>query len=242
MAAPFPEPPVPREADLTHFNDMPLEVRRLRDSAIAAIQDAEAFRCALLLWCAAWHQLPAGSLPDDDVELARLAGMGRDLKGWRKRRKEALRHWRKFGDGKLYHPVVTEKVIAAWNSTRTKRWSNECDRFRKENKARKDRGEKPLDLPEKPPGIPYDWPPDGSENSVGNGKLSGGIPAENALKGMDWNGMEEVTGAPPTGRTPEDSQKPPLVAAREASPVGATARDTASVLKALSDKKRASLT
>lgn len=49
-------------------------------------------------------------------------------------------------------------------------------------------------------------------------------------------------GAPPTGRTPEDSQKPPLVAAREASPVGAIARDTASVLKALSDKKRASLT
>lgn len=232
------EPPVPRDADLTHFNDMPLEVRRLRDSAIAAIQDAEAFRCALLLWCAAWHQLPAGSLPDDDTELARLAGMGRDLKGWRKRKAEALRHWRRFGDGKLYHPVVTEKVIAAWNSTQAKRWSNECDRCRKENKARKDRGEKLLDLPPKPAGIPYDWPPDVREHSDGNQKLSDGIPAENALKGMDWNGKEEVKRGAPTGLPPDEHQKSSPVAAREEGAVRAPAHDTASVLKALGTSKR----
>ena len=29
---------------------------------------SNAFRAGVLLWCAAWHQVPAGSLPDDDVE------------------------------------------------------------------------------------------------------------------------------------------------------------------------------
>jgi hypothetical protein len=237
MTMPLPEPPVPREADLTHFNDMPLEVRRLRDSAIAAIEDAEAFRCALLLWCASWHRLPAGSLPNDDVELARLAGMGRDLKGWRKRKTEALRHWRLFGDGKLYHPVVTEKVIAAWNSTRTKRWSNECDRYRKENKARKDRGEKPLDLPQKPAGIPYEWPADIREHSDGNENLSDGIPAENALKGREWNGSKkERSRAPPNGAPPDETQKPPPVAAHEGA-VKAPAHD---IIHSLSNKMRVS--
>ena len=37
-------PPVPADADLTHYDDMPLEVRRLRDSGIAGVADAEVFR------------------------------------------------------------------------------------------------------------------------------------------------------------------------------------------------------
>ena len=71
MADQLPAPPVPVDADLTHYDDMPLEVRRLRDSGIAGVADAEAFRCGVLSWCAAWHQVPAGSLPAADADLCR---------------------------------------------------------------------------------------------------------------------------------------------------------------------------
>jgi hypothetical protein len=52
--------PVPHDAELTHYDDMPLEVRRLRDSGIAGVAGAEVFRYAVLGWSAAWHQIPAG--------------------------------------------------------------------------------------------------------------------------------------------------------------------------------------
>ena len=77
------------------------------------VADAEVFRCALLSWCVAWHQVPAGSLPMPDADLCRLVGLGRDLKTWKKIKASAMRGWRPFADGRLYHPVVSEKVVAA---------------------------------------------------------------------------------------------------------------------------------
>jgi hypothetical protein len=200
-------PPVPADADLTHYDDMPLEVRRLRDSGIAGA-DAEVFRCAVLLWCAAWHQVPAGSLPQADTDLCRLVGLGRDKRTWSKIKAGVLRGWRQFSDGRLYHPVVTEKVVAGWNSTRITRWAKECDRLRKENKARDQRKEQHLPLPEKPVAIPYIWPPEVAGNSDG-------IPTENALNRIERNGMDVLKGAP-TGLPSEEHQPTsPPVAARE---------------------------
>ena len=57
------ERPLPADVDLRDFAFMPLEVARLRDSEMAAVADAEIFRCGVLLWCYAWHQVPAGSVP-----------------------------------------------------------------------------------------------------------------------------------------------------------------------------------
>jgi hypothetical protein len=110
-----PDPLVPREAELRGFDYMPLEIGRLRDSDLAAEPDAEVFRSNVMSWCAAWQQEPAGSLPDDDKALARLLGYGRDLKTWRRvRRAGGLRHWIRASDGRLYHPLVAEKVLEAW--------------------------------------------------------------------------------------------------------------------------------
>ena len=108
------EAPVPEHIDLRDCEWMPLDVRRLRDSGIAARASGEGFRAAVLLWCASWHQVPAATLPDDDAELAMLAGYGRDVAGWRAVRDEALRGWIATGDGQLYHPVIAEKAIEAW--------------------------------------------------------------------------------------------------------------------------------
>jgi hypothetical protein len=110
----LPDPIVPPEVDLTDFPFMPLDVRRLRDSKLATSADGEAFRAAVLLWCAAWHQLPAASLPDDDAELAQLAGFGRAVREWKKIRTGALYGWIKCSDGRLYHPVVAEKAVESW--------------------------------------------------------------------------------------------------------------------------------
>lgn len=140
-------PPISGEVDLTDFPFMPLDVRQLRDSRFASLADGEAFRCGVLLWCAAWHQLPAGSLPDDDVELANLAGFGRAVKEWKRVRDGALYGWEKCSDGRLYHRVVVEAAKNAWRSKLEQAYRRECDRLRKENKRRADNGEPKLPIP-----------------------------------------------------------------------------------------------
>ncbi len=111
----LPPPPVEADVDLTAFPFMPLNVRRLRDSRFAASADPEAFRTGVLLWCAAWHQVPAGSLPDDDIQLATLAGFGRAVSDWQKVRDGALYGWSKCSDGRLYHRVLVQAVLEAWS-------------------------------------------------------------------------------------------------------------------------------
>lgn len=107
------EPLTSVDCDLRDFPYMPLDVVRLRDAGVASI-DAEAFRAAVISWCVAWHQTPAASLPDDDIQLCRMLGYGRDLKLWRKvRAAGALRGYILCNDGRLYHPVVAEKAIEA---------------------------------------------------------------------------------------------------------------------------------
>jgi len=230
MAPKLPPPPVPADADLTHFDDMPLEVRRLRDSGIAGVADAEAFRCGVLGWSASWHQLPAGSLPPSDADLCRLVGLGRDLKTWRSIKADAMRGWRLFSDGRLYHPVVTQKVIAGWNSTRLNRWAKECDRIRKENKAREKRRDRPLETPPKPDPIPYVWPKDEAWNSPGTAEgfpaESQKIPPENALNRREGNG---VSGKAPPGLSPDEHQTSPPVAARGS--LGGSAHDAVNFSK-----------
>lgn len=195
MATQLPPPPLPADADLRHYDDMPLEVRRLRDSGIAGEPNAEIFRCAVLLWCVAWHQLPAGSLPSDEDELCRLVGLGRDLKTWRKIRTGVLRGWHPFADGRLYHKVVAEKAIEGWNRTRLKNWSMACDRLRKENKARDERKEPRLPLPEKPAALPLEWPDEVVTLSAGKSRgvptEARRIPPENRLKGIEGNRIED---------------------------------------------------
>lgn len=132
----LPPPLVPAEVDLRDFQYMELDVRTLRDSRFAAQVTGDAFRAGVLLWCAAWHQVPAGSLPDDDVELANLAGYGRFIKEWRKVRDEALTQFVKCSDGRLYHETVCEKASAAWNGKLRHHYEKARDRLRKANKAR----------------------------------------------------------------------------------------------------------
>lgn len=116
--ASLPEPLTPPDLDLRTFDWMPLQVVRLRDSGIVVVASAEAFRAAVLLWCAAWHQVPAASLPKDEKMLCSLAGFGRDLKTWRSLSVDALHGFVECSDGRLYHPVIAEKAIESGSKKR----------------------------------------------------------------------------------------------------------------------------
>lgn len=130
----LPHPPVPADCDLRDFPFYQIDVVRLRDSELVGAADAEVFRCAVLSWCYAWHQVPAGSLPDDDATLARALGFGRDVRGWKKvRAAGGLRGWYKASDGRLYHRLVAEKATHAWQRKLMQRWGTECARIKKHN-------------------------------------------------------------------------------------------------------------
>ena len=146
----LPEPMVPAEVDLRDFAYMPIDIIRLFGSEFHANATDAEWRAGVTLWLKSYHQVPAASIPDDDVALARLAELGRDLKAWKKIKANALRGWNKCADGRLYHPVVAEKVIDGWNAKQLHVWKRECDRLRKENKVRMEKRMPALTMPAKP--------------------------------------------------------------------------------------------
>ncbi|OIR06013.1 hypothetical protein GALL_118100 [mine drainage metagenome] len=131
----LPRPLTPKDCELRDFPFMALDVDRLRNSDFASHASGDEFRAAILLWCASWHQIPAASLPDDDVVLAKLAGYGFVVNEWMKLKTGALRGFIKCSDGRLYHPVVAEKANEAWISKQAYRKKLEFDRQRKAAKA-----------------------------------------------------------------------------------------------------------
>ena len=110
----LPEPPVPADCDLRTFRYMPFDVARFRDSRFSAVIDPAAGFFAIQLWAAAWHQVPAGSLPNEDAMLRMLSGCGRDQLLWDSVKDGALYGFAPHADGRLYHPAITEFVIEAY--------------------------------------------------------------------------------------------------------------------------------
>lgn len=109
----LPEPLTPAGCDLRDFPHTPMFRARLFGSSFhAQATDAE-WRAGVTLWLKSWDQVPAGSLPENDIELCRLAELARDLKMWSKLREGAMRGWCLCNDGRLYHPVVAEGVNTA---------------------------------------------------------------------------------------------------------------------------------
>lgn len=114
MGSSVSEPLVPPFVDLRTFDEMPLNVVRLLNADILFETTGDEFKAAVLLWSRAWHQVPAGSLPDDDAKLAYMAGLGRDLKAWKKVKAGALRGFFRCSDGRLYHEVICETALKSW--------------------------------------------------------------------------------------------------------------------------------
>lgn len=127
----LPAPLTPADCDLREFSFMPVDIVRLFGSRFHAIANDAEWRAGLTLWLKSFHQVPAGSIPDDDTELTRMSELGRDVRAWRKVKLVALHGWIKCSDGRLYHPVVCEKADEAW-----RRKLQQRERGRKGNEAR----------------------------------------------------------------------------------------------------------
>jgi hypothetical protein len=117
----LPDPLTPPDCDLRGLEYMPLLGIRLFGSDFNTNASDSEWRAGVTLWWAAWQQVPAASLPDDDGALCRLADLGRDLKTWKKLREGALRGWTKCADGRLYNQTLAEQALIAWDKRQTDR-------------------------------------------------------------------------------------------------------------------------
>lgn len=97
-----------------------------------AVANPEVGLFAILLIAEAYQQDPGGTLPDDDADLAQLAGLGLGVARWRRLREAgALRGWEPClvlapdDDGpmrrRLAHRVVTEVAMKCWGYQKTSR-------------------------------------------------------------------------------------------------------------------------
>jgi hypothetical protein len=172
--AALPAPLVPADVDLRDFGYLPLDVVRLRDSDLSTHATGEAFKAAVLLWCASWHQIPAGSLPRDDKLLRKFAGFPHR---WKAVKEQALRGFVHCSDGRLYHVVLCEKALESWTKKLAQR-----ERTRAASAARHRRD-----------------PHDGGRNDVRNGERD-----EVQGKGRDREvkGREDRARAPERGTEP----------------------------------------
>ncbi len=106
----LPEPLTPADCDLRGMPYMPLHVVQLLQSETFSLASGDEFKAALALWCASWLEVPAGSLPDKDEMLQELSRS----KKWGRVRARAMSGWIKCSDGRLYHKVIAEAALNAW--------------------------------------------------------------------------------------------------------------------------------
>lgn len=146
MADEAPEPLVPADVDLRGLEYMPFFGNHLFGSEFnARCTDAE-WRAGLTLWWAAWNQVPAGSLPNDDAALARLADLGRDVRGWKRVKVRALHGFVLCNDGRLYHKFIARQALVAWEKRvkereKKRRWREAKDRDKSDGEPGQERGQ-----------------------------------------------------------------------------------------------------
>jgi hypothetical protein len=85
-----------------------LDHERIRQSDTWALAAADIRPWLLMLWMVAWEQTPCGSMPTDPNLIAAKLGMSR--RTFDKNSAVLLRGWTEALDGRLYHPVLTERV------------------------------------------------------------------------------------------------------------------------------------
>ncbi|MEI8396992.1 MAG: hypothetical protein WCF85_19880 [Rhodospirillaceae bacterium] len=124
---------------------MPLDIGALLNSDFNAMTRSDtAWRAGVTLWLKAWHQVPAGSLPNDERALCFFAGFGRDLRRWRKLSAEALHGFVLCSDGRLYHRFLCKLALDARDKHDTSLARREAalerDRARKSGKPAENDG------------------------------------------------------------------------------------------------------
>lgn len=117
----LPDPLVPLECTTVGNDWFPLHFQRLRKSKWWRRASDTARARNVMMWGEAYQSVPAGSLPDDDDELAEAAGYGMDVESFLAVKAEIMAPWVLCSDGRWYHPTVCEVVLDAWAKTSERR-------------------------------------------------------------------------------------------------------------------------
>lgn len=112
MSDPLPPPFTTPDIDVRDLDGFMMNAERLLASELVALSTGDEFKAAVRLWCRAWKQMPAASLPNDDRVLASFAGL--PVKAWLKVKVMALRGFVLCEDGRLYHRVLCEDARRAF--------------------------------------------------------------------------------------------------------------------------------
>jgi hypothetical protein len=163
-----------------------LDHERIRQSDTWALAPAEIRPWLLMLWMTAWEQTPCGALPDSDELIAARIGMPPKVFG--KCRDKLLRGWVKADDGKLYHPVLTERVVDM-----LARRKKDADRKGRQRGL-------PPESPEIPPGVPRDstvTDDTGTGTGTGTGTVEGERTPGMACRAMKAAGMQGLNPSHP---------------------------------------------
>lgn len=199
---------------------MPLDVQRLLTSETWVLGSGDERAAAITLWLVSWHQVPAGSLPDNDRMLAHLA----QSKNWNRVKAHALRGWSLADDGRMYHAVVAEKVLEAWleklaqrlssGAGNAKRWGGEFDPAPIEQQMRDTRAllialnpQSRTLAKKRTSGIskPSGQHPDGTKKDPGG--MRPGVPLRSQETGTG-TGIKDQELTPPDGGVVIDAKKP----------------------------------
>lgn len=160
------EPLVPAECNMSGNDWFPLHFDRLRKSKWWRRASDMARARNIMLWGEAYKQVPAGSMPDDDDELAEAAGFGMDVEAFIAAKAEIMAPWKFCSDGRWYHPTVCEMVLDAWERASERRKKDALKKAAQRAKVRGQPAPEP-DVPGKTEAVPGDTqnvPGDTAEN------------------------------------------------------------------------------
>lgn len=104
----LPDPPYD-DSVLAGSYGFDIQVDRAQNSDSWAVCPPDVRPWMVMSWVISWAQKPAGSLPNDDEIIASRLGCTIGYFGGN--RKYIMRGWSLHSDNRLYHPVVTEKVL-----------------------------------------------------------------------------------------------------------------------------------
>jgi len=116
----LPAPPYPESTAVNGF-DFRLDYRRIEQSDTWSLATPALRPWLLMIWYRSWQQIPAGAFVDQDDVIAARIGMA--LVMFKRSRPILLRGWRLHADGRIYHPVIVERVQErlAWRSNENAR-------------------------------------------------------------------------------------------------------------------------
>ncbi|MFA6180581.1 hypothetical protein [Acidithiobacillus sp.] len=131
------EPLTPPGTDLRHGAAFEVDIVNLLHSEFIHLATNEELGAAARLCLRSLFQVPAGSLPNDEIILAKLAGCDHRAKAWQRVRAMALYGWALCSDGRLYHQETARMVFAFLVGEDTRKWADEERNAARARRARK---------------------------------------------------------------------------------------------------------